>query len=92
MRFTTVPPVYSKEAATDWLSRQRQHAERRTAMVFAIIGPGELCPIGMVGLFGLDRGGHTARLGYWLLGHARGRGLATAAARALTEGRLTAST
>jgi RimJ/RimL family protein N-acetyltransferase len=85
MRFTTIPGVFTEEAATDWINRQRQHAERATAMVLAVIDAGERFPVGMVGLFGLDRGDHTARLGYWLLNHARGRGLATAAARGLTD-------
>lgn len=85
MRFTTVPAVFSERAATAWVNRQRQHAERGTAIVLAIIAGGQRCPVGMVGLFGLDRGDRTARLGYWLLRHARGRGFATAAARGLTE-------
>ena len=84
MRFTTVPETYTEEAATDWIRRQREHAERGRAMVLAIVGAGELSPVGLVGLFGLDRGDHTAKLGYWVLGRARGGGLATAAARALT--------
>jgi RimJ/RimL family protein N-acetyltransferase len=84
MRFTTVPETYTAEAATDWIRRQWEHAERRTAMVLAILGAGELYPVGMAGLFGLDRGDQTARLGYWVLSHARGNGLASAAARALT--------
>jgi RimJ/RimL family protein N-acetyltransferase len=83
-RFTTVPEVFSEEAATDWINRQRQHAERGTAMVLAIVDAGGHIPVGMVGLFGLGRGEPTARLGYWLVNHARGRGLATAAARGLT--------
>lgn len=85
MRFTTVPGVYSEGAAIGWISRQRQHSEDGTAVVLAIIGPDEPVPVGMAGLFGLDRHDRSARLGYWLLGRARGRGLATAAARALTE-------
>ena len=84
MRFTTVPAVYTELSATEWINRQRQHAERGTAIVLAIIGSDERLPVGMVGLFALDHGDRTARLGYWLLGRARGRGLAIAAARALT--------
>jgi len=80
MRFTTVPRVFSEEAATEWIDRQRQRAERGTAMVLAILHPEGRVPVGMVGLFGLDQRDRTARLGYWLLSHARGRGLATAAA------------
>ena len=85
MRFTTMPAVYTEEAAADWIRRQQRHAERRTAVVLAITASSDGAPVGMVGLIGLDRDDHTGRLGYWLLGHARGRGIATAAARALTE-------
>jgi RimJ/RimL family protein N-acetyltransferase len=85
MRFTTVPGVFTEEAARDWISRTQSRAEDGTAMVLAIVEAGEHFPTGMVGLFGLDRGDASARLGYWLVNHARGRGLATAAARALTD-------
>lgn len=85
MRFTTVPAVFTDEAATDWINRARQRAEDGTAMVLAIVEAGERFPIGMVGLFGLDHAEDSARLGYWLVDHARGRGIATAAALSLTE-------
>ena len=85
MRFTTVPSVFTEEAATDWINRGCRHAEHGTAMVLAIVDAGEPFPIGMVGLFGLDRADDSARLGYWLVNHARGRGIAAAAARALTD-------
>lgn len=83
MRFTTIPGVFTDEAAKDWINRTRRRAEDGTAMVLAIVEAGEHFPAGMVGLFGLDRGDGSARLGYWLVNHARGRGLASAAARAL---------
>lgn len=85
MRFTTVPRRFSEDAAAAWINRQGQHAERGTAMVLAITGAGERFPVGMAGLFGLDRGDGVARLGYWMLARARGRGIATTAARALTD-------
>jgi RimJ/RimL family protein N-acetyltransferase len=84
MRFTTVPGAFSEEAASDWIRRQQAHAERGTAIVLAIIGPDDPSPVGMIGLYGLFRDDGTARLGYWLVHSARGRGLATAAVRALT--------
>jgi RimJ/RimL family protein N-acetyltransferase len=85
MRFTTVPGVFTEEGAIDWITRGRRHAEDGTAMVLAVVDAGERLPIGMVGLFGLDRADDSARLGYWLVKHARGRGIAAAAAWALTE-------
>ena len=83
MRFTTVPGAFTEQAAKAWINRTRQRAEDGTAIVLAIVEAGEQFPAGMVGLFGLDRGDASARLGYWLVNDARGRGLATAAARAL---------
>jgi RimJ/RimL family protein N-acetyltransferase len=74
MRFTTVPAVFTEKAGADWVNRQRQRAERGTAIVLAIVAAGERFPVGMVGLFGLEREDRTARLGYWLVNHARGRG------------------
>jgi len=82
-RFTTVPRAFSFDAATQWIGRQRDHATNGTAIVLAIVPLDDHEPVGMVGLFGLDQRERTARLGYWLIGRARRRGLATSAARAL---------
>ena len=84
MRFTTIPETYTNAAASEWIRRQRQRAQDGTAIVLAIVAADELSPVGMVGLFGLERADQTARLGYWVLDEARGRGLATTAARGLT--------
>jgi RimJ/RimL family protein N-acetyltransferase len=84
-RFTTVPRVYSDAAAVQWIERQRDHASRGAAIVLAIVPAGERTPVGMVGLFGLDEPGRTARFGYWLIAQARRRGLATSATRALGD-------
>jgi RimJ/RimL family protein N-acetyltransferase len=69
-RFTTVPRVYSHSAATQWIVSQRGHASRGTAIVLAIISAREQTPVGMVGLFGLDQSGASARFGYWLIARA----------------------
>ena len=84
-RFTTVRPVYCKDAAIQWIERQHAHASNRTAIVLAIVAVGSQEPIGMIGLFGLDQPEPVARLGYWLIGRARGQGLAKDAARALGD-------
>jgi RimJ/RimL family protein N-acetyltransferase len=80
-RFTTVPASYSPEAADVWVRRQRQRAQDGTAWVWAIVPDDAAQPVGTVGLFGLDAGDRTARLGYWLIRAARGRGIAAAAVR-----------
>jgi [ribosomal protein S5]-alanine N-acetyltransferase len=80
-RFTTVPRVYSRAAAVQWIERVRDRAARGDAIVLAIVPAREPTPVGMVGLFGLDEPGQTARFGYWLIAQARRRGLATRALR-----------
>ena len=84
-RFTTVPHVYSHDAATQWIQRQEARASDRTAIVLAILSPDFAHPVGMVGLFGLDSPERVARLGYWVIARARRRGLATSAARLLSQ-------
>lgn len=84
-RFTTVPRVYSEDAAGQWIKRQHAHATAGTAIVLAIIAAGEPGPVGMIGLFGLDRPERVARFGYWLLARMRGRGLAKDAAEVLSD-------
>jgi ribosomal-protein-alanine N-acetyltransferase len=84
-RFTTVPQRYTIEDARDWIARQQTHARNGTAAVLAIVPlPGDW-PVGMVGLFGLDEPGLTARFGYWLIAGSRGQGLVSAATTLLAE-------
>jgi RimJ/RimL family protein N-acetyltransferase len=71
-RFTTVPRRYTIEDARDWIARQQAQARNGTAVVLAIVPLPDDRPIGMVGLFGLDEPGLTARLG--LLADRRGAG------------------
>jgi [ribosomal protein S5]-alanine N-acetyltransferase len=84
-RFTTVPHRFVVEDAQDWITRQQAHACNGTGVVLAIVPIPENAPAGMVGLFGLDQHGSTARFGYWLIATQRGRGLASAATGLLAE-------
>jgi RimJ/RimL family protein N-acetyltransferase len=84
-RFTTVPRVYSEDAAIRWIGRQHAHASNGTAIVLALVAVGNHEPAGMIGLFGLDQPEPIARLGYWLVARARGQGLVKDAARALAD-------
>jgi RimJ/RimL family protein N-acetyltransferase len=68
-----------------WIARQHAHTRAGTAIVLAIVPVGGPKPIGMIGLFGLDRPERVARFGYWLIARARGHGLAINAARALSD-------
>jgi RimJ/RimL family protein N-acetyltransferase len=54
-RITTIPVVFSKDAAVHWIERQQARATTGTAIVLAIIPTGGQEPVGMIGLFGLDR-------------------------------------
>jgi RimJ/RimL family protein N-acetyltransferase len=54
-RFTTVPILYSEDAVVQRIERQHGHATAGTAIVLAIIPASDLEPVGMIGLFGLDR-------------------------------------
>jgi ribosomal-protein-alanine N-acetyltransferase len=84
-RFTTVPRVYSEDAAIQWIRRQHDHAKNGTAIVLAIVPLESPEPVGMIGLFGLDQPEPVARFGYWLIARARGHGMATDAAHALGD-------
>ena len=82
-RFTTVPRVYTPAAARDWIELQHDRLVQGTAVVLATQHAGDPRPVGMVGLFGLDRPDRSARLGYWVIDTARRLGLASEAARLL---------
>ncbi len=84
-RFTSVPRAYTPEAAQAWIGRQHAHARRGTAIVWAVIPPGQDQPVGMVGLFGLGELEPSARFGYWLVAGWRGRGLIAAATSWVAE-------
>lgn len=82
-RYTTVPEIYDELSAAAWVDRQLAHARDGDAIVLAIVTDDDAVPVGMMGVYGLDQHTAAARLGYWLTERARGRGLATAAARLL---------
>ena len=81
-QFTTLPWTYSHAEALAWIGRQHEHRAAGTALVLAITQAGDV-PLGSVNLGRFSDDGREAELGYFLLPAARGRGLATTAARAL---------
>lgn len=83
-RFTTVPPEFTPEGARTWIADQQARNGRGEALVLAIVPKALGSPVGMVGLFGLTDGSGP-RLGYWLIREHRRRGLASGAARVLTD-------
>lgn len=84
-RFTSVPWSYSLAEATDWVLRNRQKRSRGQVLSLAIIDINGRSVAGNVNLTRFSDDGREAALGYWLVPTARGRGLASAAARALTS-------
>ncbi|WP_335935413.1 GNAT family N-acetyltransferase [Streptomyces sp. PTD5-9] len=72
------------QAAT-WLERRMDAWERGDAASFAVLAAADGTLLGNVGVRWADRADGLGMTGYWLLPHARGRGLATRATRAVTE-------
>jgi ribosomal-protein-alanine N-acetyltransferase len=80
-RWISWPPHRSLADTTDFLTRVERAAEKGRGHAYAILpaGEGELC-----GAIGFDLRGSTITLGYVLARSHWGRGLASAALRALT--------
>ncbi|MGN6251972.1 MAG: GNAT family N-acetyltransferase [Marmoricola sp.] len=77
-----LPDPYLPEHARAWLDRQRLGMARGEAVVWGIADPATDLLLGVVNLFALDAEDGQAELGYWVHPDARGRGVATAGARA----------
>jgi ribosomal-protein-alanine N-acetyltransferase len=84
-QFTSVPWSYSLDEATAWVVRNREKRSRGEVLSLAIVEAGRDEVVGNVNLVGFSDDGTEAALGYWLVPSARGRGLASAAARTLTD-------
>lgn len=76
-RYTRVPEPYRLEDAEAFIAMACGHDAIALAVVDA--GTGEL--LGSVALHDIDRERGLAQLGYWVAAHARGRGIASRAAR-----------
>ncbi len=74
-----MPRWRSAGDAEDWIARQRTRLTEHVGYPFAIASPETGVVLGFVGLWLRPDG--SAALGYWMLPHARGRGLATRAVR-----------
>jgi RimJ/RimL family protein N-acetyltransferase len=82
-RYTSLPAEWSEPAARAWIEKLRRRRCAGTAVALAVTLVGEDAPVGNVNLVRFSDDGSSAALGYWLAPAARGRGLATAAARLL---------
>jgi len=84
IRFTSVPDPYDEDSARFWLALQPARLRAGDGAAFAIVEPPADRPLGAIGVRVLHGRG-IAEIGYHMAAEARGRGLATAALRLLSE-------
>jgi RimJ/RimL family protein N-acetyltransferase len=84
IRFTSVPDPYDADSVRIWLALQPSRLRAGDGAAFAIVEPPADRPLGAIGVRVLHGRG-IAETGYHTAAAARGRGLATAALRLLSE-------
>ncbi len=86
LRFTRFPDPPQAEFPARWLARYDEGRASRTKEAFAVLGPeGDDTFYGVALAVEIDLEAQEAELGYLTAASARGRGIATAALRALTD-------
>ncbi|MFG1906792.1 GNAT family N-acetyltransferase [Kribbella sp. NPDC048928] len=78
---TTVPSTYSREAGEAFIRRQWERASAGSGYPFVIARVEDGRGLGMVGLWLRELEEGRASLGYWVVGSARGQGIAAEAVR-----------
>lgn len=81
----SVPHPMTPEIARNWIARERASMRNRSALVLGIRTAEGTGLLGVAGLRHIDHEHACAELTFWLAAEARGRGLATTAARAVVE-------
>jgi RimJ/RimL family protein N-acetyltransferase len=85
-RFLPMIPVpYTRDDALHWIRTIAEAAWTAGGATFAIADPATSRLIGSVGLGASHLDGHATSIGYWVAPWARGRGVATSAARTLSH-------
>ena len=84
-RFSRVPVPFPDGFERRWLALYREGWLAASRAGFAIEDPTGGSFLGLGALFTIDLAACEAEIGYLVLGHARGRGVATAALRLLTD-------
>ena len=82
-RFTRVPDPADEATAARWIAGVARRWADREALDLVVSSVEDDTVLGEVGLGPFDAGRNAAALGYWVAVDARGRGVATAAARLL---------
>ncbi len=80
-RWTRLPYPYGQADAVAFVERSAIEATERTAQNYVIIDPATGDLLGASGVHHVDEARSTLELGYWVAAAARGRGVASAAAR-----------
>lgn len=80
---TSVPSAYSREAGEAFVRRQWDRASSGSGYPFVIVRVEDGRALGMVGLWVRELDEGRASLGYWVVGSARGQGIAGEALRAV---------
>jgi RimJ/RimL family protein N-acetyltransferase len=80
-----VPSPFGRAQAERFIDRRAPEMADEGGMIYAVADPETDRMLGSVGLDKVDEGRRQAEIGYWVGPWARGRGVATAALRALTE-------
>jgi [ribosomal protein S5]-alanine N-acetyltransferase len=84
-RFSSVPAARDEVAAVRWISAEADRRARRLALDLVVSPASGDDVLGEVGLGPFDPARNAAMVGYWVAAPARGRGVATAAVRLVTD-------
>ncbi len=84
-RWTALPDDISPDAAVRWIAGGRQRCEEGQALDLVGVSVDDGRVLGEVGLSAFDVDRRAARIGWWTAAPERGRGVATAMVRAMTD-------
>jgi RimJ/RimL family protein N-acetyltransferase len=82
-RWTGVPEQRDEATAVRWISGDRDRRARGLSLDLVAVVDDAI--VGEVGLSNIDAAARTAEIGWWVVAHRRGRGLATRAASLLAD-------
>jgi RimJ/RimL family protein N-acetyltransferase len=84
-RFTRIPSPYTRQHAIDFVRRAQMLRRSGTQIPFVIASAVDDAVLGATGLGSVAKDRSTAEIGYWVAAGARGRGVATRAARLVSR-------